>query len=295
MNVLDILTKELKNKNWSTEEIARYVYIRSCEIFSYDSRYKFSKLFKDDYATSILNREIDLTNIEDNYVTCKSYSKFILPKLMKELADIDVEVYGKIHFGNSFILNNEEMDVDATGDCDLARVKMGLSTYGYAPFLPYQDFFKNLKIIDQKINYIKDDYQEAAINSYINDNVSKQFLKDKLEAISNFLKQYSKIKHFSDAQFCIEYLWSKFSSEEEYENSEYVYLYQRDNYNSWLFYNIYFAMSDNNPLFYLLKENHNACSFQEISYQDAKHLVRNLEGINKSAILSKEKTSKRMF
>ena len=291
MNLLEMLHEELSDKNWSTEEIARYLYIRSCEIFSYDPRYKFKNFLKDDCANSILNREIDLTNLEDNYVTCKSYAKFVLPKLMKELADIDVEVYGKIHFGNSFFMNNEKMDVDASGDCDIARVKMGLSTYGYAPFLPYQDFFEKLKRIDQKINYIKDDYQEIVINSYIKDNVSKQVLKDKLEAISNFLKQYSKIKYFSDAQFCIEYLWGKFSSEEEYENSEYIYLCQRDNYNSWLFYNINLAKSDNDTLFYLLKKNHNTCSFQEISYQDAKHLARHLEGINKSAILSKRKTS----
>ena len=39
MDVLQLLDNELKDKNnWSLEEKVRYLYIRICELFSYDSR-----------------------------------------------------------------------------------------------------------------------------------------------------------------------------------------------------------------------------------------------------------------
>ena len=41
MNVLELMSKELKTKSWTTEEKARYIFLRSCELFTYDNRYLY--------------------------------------------------------------------------------------------------------------------------------------------------------------------------------------------------------------------------------------------------------------
>ena len=41
MNLLDMLSKELNQKDCTLEEKARYLYIRCCELFTYDPRFKF--------------------------------------------------------------------------------------------------------------------------------------------------------------------------------------------------------------------------------------------------------------
>lgn len=46
MNILQLLSQELNNKNWSLEEKARYLYLRSCDLFVYDPRVKFCNLIE---------------------------------------------------------------------------------------------------------------------------------------------------------------------------------------------------------------------------------------------------------
>ena len=47
MDVLQLLDDELKDKNnWSLEEKARYLYIRSCQLFSYDPRHQCDLFWK---------------------------------------------------------------------------------------------------------------------------------------------------------------------------------------------------------------------------------------------------------
>ena len=56
MDVLQLLDNELKDKNnWSLEEKVRYLYIRICELFSYDSRYRlFLKLYPEKVEEKVL-------------------------------------------------------------------------------------------------------------------------------------------------------------------------------------------------------------------------------------------------
>jgi len=39
MNIIELLSNEIAAKNWSKEEKARYLYIRCCQLFTYDPRY----------------------------------------------------------------------------------------------------------------------------------------------------------------------------------------------------------------------------------------------------------------
>ena len=66
VNILDLLNKELEYKNWSLEEKARYLYIRSCELFTYDERYDFivSNIYNKMKKEELENLEIDLENLD---------------------------------------------------------------------------------------------------------------------------------------------------------------------------------------------------------------------------------------
>lgn len=66
MNILDMLSNEITNKRWTTEEKARYLYLRSCELFTYDPRYRICSVLEDkkDLSQHILTRPIDIQNIK---------------------------------------------------------------------------------------------------------------------------------------------------------------------------------------------------------------------------------------
>lgn len=77
MDVLQLLDDELKTKrNWDLKDKERYLYIRSCQLFSWDVRYRlFSKLSLKDRnkIEKIVLRKIDLRNVEDFRVVCTNY------------------------------------------------------------------------------------------------------------------------------------------------------------------------------------------------------------------------------
>ena len=110
MNVLDMLSKEIQNKNWTTEEKARYLYIRSCQLFSYDERYNFTDLdaCQRFCFSKIVDRKIDLEDVTDNRVICKSYSREVLSKILLELLGIECIETGKAHAWNIF--NDKKRD-----------------------------------------------------------------------------------------------------------------------------------------------------------------------------------------
>ena len=48
MNLIEQLSKELSTLHLNDFEKARYIYLRCCEIFSFDSRYTYASFFDDD-------------------------------------------------------------------------------------------------------------------------------------------------------------------------------------------------------------------------------------------------------
>ena len=71
MNVLELLDKELKGKDWSEETKSRYLYIRSGQLFSYDQRFFYANNF---LKKEILERQINLENVTNFRVVCTSWS-----------------------------------------------------------------------------------------------------------------------------------------------------------------------------------------------------------------------------
>ncbi len=235
MDVLQLLDDELKDKNnWSLEEKARYLYIRSCELFSYDPRYQCD-LFWKMYGKKIVGKEIvfkkiDLRNVLDFKVVCSSYSEYVYNKLLEELLNIFVFVHqgklnGRYHKNNSFKIERNIYHVDATIYSDIERVKMGLKTYSFRKnrqLKIWNDL--NLKKVDKKIGYIKDGYYKKKLMQSINDlemDYYKSTLKDpfndernyflfQMKVIKELFDEVNEFREYTDAFFCISYLLEHF-------------------------------------------------------------------------------------
>ena len=89
----------------------RIIYIRSCQLFSYDERYDFCNLFDDEkqLKNKIINRTIDLEDVHDFRVICTSHSDEALSKLLKELVGIDCLSEGILKFisGLNFMMEKD--------------------------------------------------------------------------------------------------------------------------------------------------------------------------------------------
>ena len=85
MNLLEMLSKEIDGKGFSDEEKARYLYIRCCQLFTYDPRYKLCHKVKNGniLKQEILNKQFNLENITDNWVVCTSHTKQIYNALLQ--------------------------------------------------------------------------------------------------------------------------------------------------------------------------------------------------------------------
>ena len=165
MDVLNTLNKEIDRSDWKLKDKVRHLYIRSCELFSYDPRYKFIPLF--DYWSQLEHilreKQIDLTNVKDNLVVCKSHAQLVYSKLLKELLNISSENVLGNHVYTVFNDGVYHLKAAATEKSDIARVKMGLYTCGYHPLTQTRNYNQYLQEIDKKIHYIDQKYENFNI------------------------------------------------------------------------------------------------------------------------------------
>ena len=105
-NLYDILRQELNTfgTNWTAKEKADYIYIRMCQKFNFDERWRYSnnKLLHD----AIFDRELDITNIDLSKTVCNGFSRAfcdMLNILLVDCNDFDMALtHGKL--GHVFIV-----------------------------------------------------------------------------------------------------------------------------------------------------------------------------------------------
>ena len=285
-----MLDCELKNKNWSLEEKARYIYLRSCELFSYDPRYCFSPIVKNglQLEKNIFNRKIDLENVENFDVVCSSHAE-VLDQLFTQLLNIKTTIVLGPHVFNQIIINDLEFEMDPSIFLDFTRVKMGLRPEGY--ILKNEDY-TNFKLMDKKIEYISEEYESFYLKNYkqylnkIYRNLSTDEKNRKyLEEIQTIFQSYKKLKNFSDAEYCLRILMKTFFN----IYCATIFLFQ-ENYNApWNFVNIYMIPFQNDYLYFMLEEQKQKLLFHETNKQEALYLTRTLNGKNKNALLLEDK------
>jgi len=297
MNVLELLTQELKDKNWTLEEKARYIYIRSCELFSYDERYDYYNLYLNDDMKlyELRNKIIDLENVKDNRIVCTSFSKSVLPVLIEELLGIECKNRGLGHAFNLFQIGEEEIMADATISSDLTRCKMGLNTHGYRKTSKDYMFETNLKEIDKKINYIKDEYENYYLKQK-NDNLFLDFIQEnpiytkddflinKLNKIKELFEKYKKIKNYNDCEHCISYLQEKIIGKDPRRITS-IPLFDVSYDEVWKFVEIFPFKLENEIIYYILEQIDDEYCFYETSKSDAVNYAKTLRGLRKNDIL----------
>lgn len=301
MNVLEILSQELKGKDWTLEEKSFYIYIRSCQLFSYDPRYEFCFLLSnecEELRYEIKNRTIDLENVLDNRVICTTYSREVLMPLLNQLLGISTVRRGNKH---SWVLFNDgirNIEADGTISSDLARVKMNLDTYGYNPDISECNFYDRLKEISKKIGYIKDEYEKFYLKKRVNQ-IFREYLKNtsitqissmtddfiiyKLYTVKEIFEKYDKLLNYSDAEFCISYLEKNFLKS-FYIKKDKISLAQPTDDGYWNFINIYKIKLKNDIIYFTLREENKEFCFYEITKQDAINYANSMRGHNKKLI-----------
>ena len=161
MDILELLYNEIKERKLTVDETIRYIYIRTCEIFSFDYRYHNIQLFNNLTKEDLVEYKPNIRNINNYEVVCKPYCEYILKVLLEELLNLDVSLV-KIdkHYYIETLYNDLIYTLDATIS-DIAGIKFGLETLGYHRT---NQTSEDKEFIDKKIGYINDYYNYFSPN-----------------------------------------------------------------------------------------------------------------------------------
>lgn len=189
----------------------------------------------------IYNKKVDITNIEDFSIVCKTYCE-IIKNILKENYDIDSELISP--FSDEF-RHIDLMITTKTGkryivDClaDLVEMQVGLKTNKFASKeyydKTYKETYKNISFLtDEELEDIDNKIGYKNENSYLNnklDEIKKYFdnsnngqaidsedkiIEDKLKYICEHLNNRSRINGIVDLVMYINTVISKVFSKEE--------------------------------------------------------------------------------
>lgn len=280
MNLIEKVESGILSPDWDLYTKARYLYLKSCEYFTYDYRYYYGDIH---LTRELLNKEIDLENVTDNKVICGSWSTQVYLPLLEFIG-----IHGRLigtdtgHQYVKFLINDREIIADACGISDLARVKFHNNTRGFYPNYKYYDYEKIPKM-DQNIGYLDTEYFSTKLDKKIltleeefqnNDNpqdscYQDEFLIFKLYEIKEMLESFSELKEFADCQFFIDYLSEKILTDSDKDK-----IYKFDLYNpylsDWEFKRLYQINLTDDILYFLLEKIDNSYMFYEIGESTAK-------------------------
>jgi len=148
VNIKKIILDELKDRDYTKMEIARYIYIRLGQLLVFDPLYVYGSITT---QNRLFYSVVDSENLENNKVICSSWA-LIYSDLLDEF-DIENEVRGSKHYYVLINIDGYVFQADATEGnsmLDLGRIKYGDETKNYD--------VENIEEIDKKINYYKGIY-----------------------------------------------------------------------------------------------------------------------------------------
>lgn len=285
MNLIEKVESAILSPDWDLYTKARYLYLKSCEYFTYDYRYYYGDI---NLTRELLNKEIDLENITDNKVICGSWSNQVYLPLL-ELIGIHGKLAGTYtgHQYVKFLIDDMEIIADACGISDLTRVKFHNNTRGFYPNYKYYND-KLISKMDQQIGYLDTEYFTTKLDKKIltleeefqnNGNpqdscYQDEFLIFKLYEIKEMLESFSELKEFADCQFFIDYLSEKMLTDSDKDK-----IHKFDLYNpylpDWDFRRLYQINLSDDTLYFLLEKIENSYMFYEIGENTAKNYQLN--------------------
>lgn len=155
MNFLEMIQNNLKGKNLTDLEILRYIYLMDCQFFSFDERWDYAALFDDyEFKRELELKEINLENVTDSRVLCRSNSIFITKYLTQQFTSLNCYVI--LSFGHYYLRvmhNGNAIDLDPT-KTDFTRMKIKLRPDSFLLHDKTDDEKKQiLKELDDSLGY----------------------------------------------------------------------------------------------------------------------------------------------
>ncbi len=286
MGFVEKITKEI-DSSWSLEEKIRFLYLKSCEVFSYDERYWwYTPAFFQDWEEKVervINKKIVVETLDekpqDDLVVCFSWS-YLFQSLLKTVLNVDCEVIkGPAHASTVAKTGQTAIFADScTRSMDLFRVKLNLSTYGYEEAMN-KNFTEKLKSIDEKIGY---SYYAKILNQLKGELESQKRGLDFDEQLITSINAVGSIQnalqlhHFGEAIYACNYLMQKLFRESEKERVRYNELANINHNEVQGLYGLYELELDFQYLYYLLSLENGFYQFREIKEDEAECLARNL-------------------
>ncbi|MBR2603641.1 MAG: hypothetical protein IKE10_01255 [Bacilli bacterium] len=203
MDLINTLDNELKEKHLSDLEKMRYIYLRFCELFHFDSKWSAADIIEDKkLEDSIFYRKIDLENIDDFSIICRSGAYEVISPLIRELTNLHTNI---ISLGNHFYTEvtddyNNRWKLDPMYG-DMPRVKLGILPTGMYYVkkrgVRLEEYDFDFRYMDPDLGYrfIKRSEYETKIMSPSQYGAAKE--------VGELLDTTKVNKHFTDASYFI--------------------------------------------------------------------------------------------
>lgn len=290
MNIKEEIIEYLKKKDWEPFQIAYYIYLKSCEIFSYNMRY----LYDDKNKENIYQTRININEVNQFEIVCSTWCFFM--KDMLNLFGINVNIVkgNKTHVFVMVEIPPYKIKMDAMElGHDLTRVKLGNTTTGFIDINKNDDFEIKLTQYDQEIRKDKMTYlskgfaklqkklqeQNYFQNTQLNSTFSNEMFIEKLDLIKELINHTSKFQKYSDTFYYLNYL--KFKLLTKLEQS------RIHDYPFWKFYNdqkweiLHLILLDSYEapaICYRMSKEQNTYEMQQIPKEEMIYYVDNYEG-----------------
>jgi len=159
------------NMNAEPFQLARAIYIELCKLTSYDATfYAYQEIDrKGEKYKALYNKPVELINLENNKVTCRSFSEIYATLLNK--VGIKAIVAGKNHKYTLFLHKGVIIKADATNKNfnigeefklpDIIRVKLNLPTAGFRAYNIQND----ISYVLEQVDIFNEEYQDKKISN----------------------------------------------------------------------------------------------------------------------------------
>lgn len=192
MDLLGTLHDELKDRHFSEEEKMLYIYLRTCQEFSFDDRFFHLDFYKPGLKQELESKEFDPHHIDSRLTICHPHIR-LLKNLVDELTLLSTRIQGTKH---SQLISGKWV-MDATMG-DFTRIKMNLSIHGFIHIDGKGDIVKELC---EEVGYCPKTKHE-----YLKE-IDLSTITSIYESVRQMLEKSHCQEEFADAVYFIHYLF----------------------------------------------------------------------------------------
>ena len=91
MDLLETLHDELKDRHFSEEEKMLYIYLRTCQEFSFDDRFFYLDFYEPELKQELESKEFDPHHIDSHLTICHPHIR-LLKNLVDELTQLSTKI-----------------------------------------------------------------------------------------------------------------------------------------------------------------------------------------------------------